>query len=76
LEADIEKILKDIYQETLIIAGEADLLANLKDAHRLADGIKGSKLVAIPKCGHIPHIEKPDLFCSLILNFLRGMHEW
>lgn len=32
--------------------------------------IAGSKLVEIPNCGHIPHIEQPDAFDQALLGFL------
>ena len=32
--------------------------------------IQGSKLVEIPNCGHIPHIERPEAFDDTLLKFL------
>lgn len=32
--------------------------------------ISGSKLVEIPNCGHIPHIEQPEAFDHALLSFL------
>ena len=32
--------------------------------------IRGSKLVEVPNAGHIPHIERPDVFDTALLGFL------
>jgi pimeloyl-ACP methyl ester carboxylesterase len=32
--------------------------------------IRGSKLVEVPNCGHIPHLEQPDAFDRALLGFL------
>ena len=32
--------------------------------------IKGSVLVEVPDCGHIPHIQKPDRFRNAVITFL------
>lgn len=34
------------------------------------DEIRGSKLVEVPNCGHIPHIEQPAAFDEALLKFL------
>lgn len=34
------------------------------------DMIRGSKLVEVPNCGHIPHIEQPEVFDTALLSFL------
>jgi pimeloyl-ACP methyl ester carboxylesterase len=31
--------------------------------------IPGAKLVIVPQCGHLPHIEKPDAFTAEIEAF-------
>jgi len=38
---------------------------------RTAAAIPGSKLVEIPACGHIPHLEAPARFHETLLDFLR-----
>lgn len=38
---------------------------------RTAAAIKGSKLVALEKVGHIPHLEAPEVFNRELLAFLR-----
>jgi pimeloyl-ACP methyl ester carboxylesterase len=31
--------------------------------------IKGSTLVEVPDCGHIPHIQKPEQFRNAVVTF-------
>jgi pimeloyl-ACP methyl ester carboxylesterase len=60
------------------VPGKARLSPEMKniagDYPRLAatahEQIPGSKLVEIPNCGHIPHIEQPDAFDKALLEFL------
>ena len=33
--------------------------------------IRGSKLVVIPECGHLPELEKPEEFVDCVLEFLK-----
>ena len=32
--------------------------------------IRGSTLVEVPDCGHIPHIQKPEQFRNAVVTFL------
>jgi pimeloyl-ACP methyl ester carboxylesterase len=56
---------------TLIIWGKHDALCSQVAATALAEGISGSELVLIDDCGHVPWIEKHDVFMSALTNFLR-----
>ncbi len=60
------------------VPGKARLSSEMKalagDYPRLGakvhEQIRGSKLVEIPDCGHIPHIEQPAAFDEALLKFL------
>ena len=59
-----------IQQPTLILWGEQDKIMAQKDASRFEQAIANSQLIWIPDCGHVPHLEKPQLTAQHILKFL------
>ncbi len=62
-----EKIV-NLKQETTIIWGESDKILGTKDANKFKELIPNSQLIWIPKCGHVPHLEKAELTANAILN--------
>ena len=62
--------IANINQETLIVWGKQDKILGTKGAGQFAKGIPNSKLVWIDNCGHVPHLEKPQLTAEAILNFV------
>jgi len=67
-----EDDFKKIKAPVLIVWGEKDKIIYPAFAtvfHRL---IPGSKLVMIPKCGHLPQEEKPEEFNKIVSDFLSG----
>ena len=66
------KWLHRIDVPTLILWGESDRLlppAYAEEFHRL---IPGSKVTVFPACGHLPNIEKPDVFVETVSRFVAG----
>jgi pimeloyl-ACP methyl ester carboxylesterase len=61
--------VKKITQQTLIIWGRQDKILGTKDAGKFAQLIAHNKLVWIENCGHVPHLEKPQLTAQEILSF-------
>lgn len=64
------KSISDIKQETLIIWGKQDNILGTKDAGKFAKAIPNSKLVWIDRCGHVPHLEQPQITAQTIANFV------
>jgi pimeloyl-ACP methyl ester carboxylesterase len=62
--------IKKITAPTLIIWGENDELIPPEIAEDFHRDIKGSKLVVIPNCGHLPEEEKPEAFVAAVLEFM------
>jgi pimeloyl-ACP methyl ester carboxylesterase len=60
-----------IKQPTLILWGENDKILGIKDATKFKKLIPNSKLVWITECGHVPHLEKPQITAEHILEFDR-----
>ena len=62
--------LAEIQVPTLILWGEGDRILGTKDAARFYRAIPQSKLVWVPDCGHVPHLEKSELTAEMILDFV------
>ena len=69
--ADSTPTLREIKVPTLVICGEEDVITPPAEAKKLKDGIKGAELVVIPKSGHLPSMETPDVFNALLRSFLK-----
>jgi pimeloyl-ACP methyl ester carboxylesterase len=62
--------LTEIDCPTLIVWGERDALLPLRHGHEYARRIVASELHVIPEAGHLPMLERPDVFNPLLLDFL------
>jgi pimeloyl-ACP methyl ester carboxylesterase len=62
--------LAEIQVPTLILWGEGDRILGTKDAARFHNAIPQSKLIWVPDCGHVPHLEKPEFTAKAILDFV------
>jgi len=68
--------LQDIRAETLILAGEADVLIPRENVDVLLSRIPRSRLVTLPGCGHAFFIEKPETTAQhLKAHFLNEFHQ-
>ena len=64
--------LKNIKNQTLIIWGNKDISYNFNQVDDLNKNIINSKLVIFEDCCHNVHLEKPEEFNKVILNFLNN----
>lgn len=67
----IVDLLPGIHIPTLVVSGEEDRPISPARARRVHAGIVGSRFVAVPGTGHAVMIERPDLFNTLLGDFLR-----
>jgi len=70
-EEDLEMLLEKIKILTLILWGKKDDVLPLKDAYKIKEKIKNSKLQIIPKARHSPHRETPEELAEIIINFVQ-----
>lgn len=65
--------LNRIESRTLVISGDDDWILPLDPCSlALAAGIPGANLAVFPACGHLPFIEQPHVFLTLVRNWLNG----
>lgn len=58
-----------INQPTLILWGDSDKILGTQDAAKFQQAIAHSKLVWVKNCGHVPHLEQPQVTAEQILAF-------
>ena len=58
-----------IEQPTLILWGDSDKILGTQDATKFQQAIAHSKLVWVKNCGHVPHLEQPQVTAAAILDF-------
>jgi pimeloyl-ACP methyl ester carboxylesterase len=70
---DSTPTLATITCPTVIIAGEQDSMIPLAEAEKMKVGIKGAKLVKIPRAGHLPCLENPEAFNRALTALFDGL---
>ena len=68
--ANLSSRLGKIRSPTIILWGEQDEMIPVKYAEDYRN-IPNSNLEIIPKCGHTPFTEKPEVFSKIAIDFLR-----
>jgi len=72
-DPNLHKWLHRIDVPTLLVWGANDQLFPKDYAFAWQRLIPGSKVVIVPECGHVPHVEKPSVFVSELQSFINGM---
>lgn len=62
--------LSQIKQQTLILWGDCDQILGTADAYKFKEAIPHSQLIWINNCGHVPHLEQPQMTAQHILEFI------
>ena len=68
----LERWLHRIKVPTLVLWGADDKFLPSRYAELWGERVPGAKVELIPRCGHLPHIEKADMTADKILGFLGG----
>ncbi len=69
-DPQLEKWLHRVSVPTFILWGDSDRVIPPQYAEALHAAISGSTVKILPKCGHVPTIEKPDEFVGAIAGFI------
>ncbi|MBS7564514.1 alpha/beta hydrolase [Mucilaginibacter sp. Bleaf8] len=65
-----EESLRQIKNETLIIWGKDDRLFSAKCGERAANIMPYAKCCLIENAGHLPHMDQPEAFNKILIDFL------
>jgi proline iminopeptidase len=68
---DILARLQEIQCPVLVTVGRDDWIVPVAESEAIAERIPYSRLVIFEKSGHSPQIEEPELFASVMRDFLR-----
>ncbi|MEM9246971.1 MAG: alpha/beta hydrolase, partial [Cyanobacteria bacterium P01_F01_bin.153] len=66
------KKMAELKVPTSLIWGRGDRILGIKDTEAIAATIPRCRLEWIDQCGHVPHLEKPQLTASLIHQAIAG----
>lgn len=69
-EWDVTDRLHEITTPALIICGDRDRSTTPDNSFRLSKALVNSELCIVPGCAHNVHLERPELFSSVVLDFL------
>jgi 4,5:9,10-diseco-3-hydroxy-5,9,17-trioxoandrosta-1(10),2-diene-4-oate hydrolase len=58
---------------TLVVWGTEDVVLPKEQAHDAVSRLKQGHLALIPDCGHLPHVERPEMFSAELSQFLAGV---
>jgi pimeloyl-ACP methyl ester carboxylesterase len=72
---NITEKIEQVQSPTLVIWGANDATLRPKSFPMLVDKLANGQGKSIQGAGHQPHLEKPDLFNPIVLNFLGANHE-
>jgi proline iminopeptidase len=67
---DVRARLGEIRVPTLVICGGKDWITPLSTSEQIVAGIAGSRLEVFDKSGHMPMLEEPEKFISVLRSFL------
>ena len=66
----LDRLYLAAHLPTLIVWGNKDDIIPVKHAAAAHEAIPGSRLALLAGVGHFPHIEAPDRFLSVLIDFL------
>jgi pimeloyl-ACP methyl ester carboxylesterase len=70
---DFRHRVGDISCPTLIVWGEDDRIVPVDGAEAYEQAIPGARKVILPDTGHVPMLERPEAFNSLLEQFLHEL---
>jgi pimeloyl-ACP methyl ester carboxylesterase len=70
---DVRDKLINIATPILLISGDEDKQAPAKTMESMSKKIKNSKYLEIKNCGHLIHLEKPEIFNRSIKKFILNL---
>ena len=62
--------LAQVQQPTLVVSGALDHAENQRASHLLAKAIPGARLAVMEDSAHVPPLEDPRAFATLVRSFI------
>ena len=72
-EWNIEEYLGTISCPTLVIQGENDEYGTVAHVEAIQRGVTGAQALILPRCGHSPHRDQPELTLDAISKFVAAL---
>jgi pimeloyl-ACP methyl ester carboxylesterase len=72
-EWNIERFLGAISCPTLVIQGENDEYGTVAHVEAIQRGVAGAQALILPRCGHSPHRDQPELTLDAISKFVAAL---
>jgi 3-oxoadipate enol-lactonase len=70
--ADATPIVSSVRVPTLVIVGEDDVLTPAQESQRIVEAIPEARLEIIAGAGHLPNLEQPARFNTVLTEFLHA----
>jgi 3-oxoadipate enol-lactonase len=67
---DSTPMLRDISAPTLVVCGSADVIVPVEESRAMASAIPGARLHELAGTAHLPNLEQPMAFTTLLGDFL------
>ncbi|XP_051117629.1 uncharacterized protein LOC127242214 [Andrographis paniculata] len=71
---DVTEQIKLVKQKALLICSERDNIVSYEVAERLHRELPNARILKVPGCGHMPHVENPRVIANFIADFVRGAY--
>jgi len=69
----LDECLARVQAPTLILAGDRDLLVSPRSLADLSDGVRRSRVVSLPGCGHLAFATRPERVADEVKRFLSDL---
>ena len=66
---DLRPLLGRIECPTLVVCGALDLIGGPAQSNQIAPRVRECDLLILPECGHMPALERPQLYRDAVLNW-------
>jgi pimeloyl-ACP methyl ester carboxylesterase len=67
--------LPTLTMPTLVVWGGCDYVLPASQAHAAVDRLPHGRLALLADCGHLPHVECPDRFATVLSEWLAEHHD-
>jgi len=74
IDSPASQRLGELKIPTLIVLGEVDRIDIARASDELINSIPHARLVTMPGAAHLPNLEQPDVFNTILAEFLAQLH--